>query len=113
MASKIAERYYVDLSCEMASKKYLQTQNPYYIMQDRMMAGFFKDRLDGLKHHMTGAACQYCMYVWTHEIDKQQKRDFAYKQQKKYKIITCLTCNVHLCSDCDMEFHSYSLPTLD
>jgi len=114
-ASKIAERY--DLSCVSGRKTYLQTRNPHYITKDWMMSGYFKDRLDGLKHHwchaLRSATCQYCVYVWTHEFDKRQKRDFAYKQQNKYKIIRCLTCNVHLCSDCDMEFHIYSPPTLD
>ncbi len=82
-----------------------------------MVSGFFKYRLDGTKHlwcHvLQGSACQYCMYVWTHEMDKQQKKGLSYKQQNRFKIIRCLTCNVHLFSDCDMEFHGYSLPTLD
>ena len=117
MASEVAERYDADLSCESGRKTYLQQRNPYYITKDRMMLGFFMDRLDGLKHHwchaLQGAACQICAYVWNNEMDKRQKKGFAYKQQNKYKIIRCLTCNVHLCSDCDMEFHIYSPPTLD
>jgi len=82
-ASEVAERYDADLSCESGRKTYLQQRNPYYITKDRMTTGFFKDRLDGLKHHwchaLQGAACQYCAYVWNNEMDKRQKKGFAYK----------------------------------
>ena len=115
-ASEVAERYDADLSCESGRRTYLQQRSPSYITKDRMTTGYFKDRLDGLKHHwchaLQGAACQYCAYVWNNEMDKRQKKAFAYKQRNKYKIIRCITCNVHLCSDCDMEFHGYTLPTL-
>jgi len=115
-ASEVAERYDADLSCESGRRTYLQQRSPSYITKDRMTSGYFKDRLDGLKHHwchaLQGAACQYCAYVWNNEMDKRQKKAFAYKQRNKYKIIRCITCNVHLCSDCDMEFHGYTLPTL-
>ncbi len=81
-----------------------------------MVSGFFKGRVDGTKHHWCHAlphpACQYCIDVWTHEFDTWQKKAFDYKPRNQVKVVRCLTYNVHLCSDCDMEFHGFTLPTV-
>ena len=105
-ASEIYKEFDGDLSCESGRKNNMKNWNTYYITRDRIDGGFFKNRLDGTKHHwchaLKRAACQYCAYVWSHEMDKEQKKAFNYKQRNQVKIIRCLTCNVHLCKDCDM-----------
>jgi hypothetical protein len=107
------ERVY-DLRSSICRKQYLQAVPTVRISMGALKGGYFRHRLDGMRHNWIPAKeadhCQYCYYHRMNNVDEEDRRHFTKSlKQNPSRIQRCLVCHENLCPQCDNIFHGANL----
>jgi hypothetical protein len=103
-----------DLTSSYGRECYLVAVPTVRITKGAMTGGYFRRRLDGMRHNGIPAAksshCQYCYYKLNNEYDEKLRPHLRKAlHQNRSGIQRCLVCHVNLCPACDNEFHGADL----
>jgi hypothetical protein len=102
-----------DFSCQKGIKDYLKEDPGRKITDGNMKGTAHSHRLNGNFHAMIKALphmrCQYCYYIWKHDMNAKQQRDFGYMERNRADTMRCLRCNVNLCPNCWNEWHGVDM----
>ncbi len=105
-----------DLTSYQGVKDYLEENASRMIMKERLESGYFKRRLNGLRHNWVPcerevlARCQYCYYILNNKVAKNKYKHYEKElKQNRDRVHRCLVCHVNLCPRCEPIFHGVDL----
>jgi hypothetical protein len=102
-----------DLRSSICRKLYLQAIPTVRISKGALEGGYFRHRLDGMRHNWIHAKeadhCQWCYYQLMNEVAEEDRRHFTKSLRQNRRIQ--LVCHVNLCPQCDNSFHGADLST--
>ena len=100
-----------DLRSSIGRKQYLQAVPTVRISKGALEGGYFRHRLDGMRHNWIHAKeadhCQWCYYQLMNEVAEEDRRHFTKSLRQNHRIQ--LVCHVNLCPQCDNSFHGADL----
>jgi hypothetical protein len=103
-----------DLRSSIGWKEYLQAVPTVRISKGALERGFFRHRLDGMRHNWIPSKkedhFQWCYYQLMNEVPEEDRRHFTNSlKQNRSRVQRCLVCHVNLCPQCDNSFHGSDL----